>query len=236
MDKAIQILDSSPLTPEQKILRNEAKKIHKYNTILKELFHTHLKHNIIHKFRKKLNSFDKIHSLFDIYTTRFDSYTYLQNLRVKENMNFNGSLYGSTLTLPQNTSTDKYLFIIDMNNTTNKIMGIGLIKNILAKDQNIKIYDNPTFNNHIYKSKYYLPFIDSHNHGVYFDFIEPNWIKFIEHEFENTIFYGKNHLKRGGSFSRFPLKKMKFKHLQFLLFLFILFNPNGFNESVLSKI
>ena len=52
-------------------------------------------------------------------------------------------------------------FIFDMNNTINKIMGIGFVKNTLAAKQNINIYQNPGFNNYIYKSNYYIPLIET---------------------------------------------------------------------------
>ena len=112
-----------------------------------------------------------------------------------------------------------------MNNTTNQIMGIGFLKNCLAKDQNLHIYDDPAFNNYIYKSLFY---ISIHENTEF----EPSWNEFIETEFNRRLFYGKTHLKRGGSFSRFPMKTMKSIHLKFLLSLFVILNPNQFNEIV----
>lgn len=171
---------------------------------------------------------------FDIYTTRFTSLTYNENDNFKKTTQWDGSLYSTMLKFPENTP-DKLLFILDMNNTTNKILGIGFIIKKLAKDQSIKIYDNPTFNNYIYKSKYYIKLIDNNNKGAYLPNIEPEWIKFIEKEFEDNLFYGKSNSKRGSSFMHFPKKFFSNKHLLFLISLFVCINPNNFIENVFDK-
>ena len=100
--------------------------------------------------------FNEIFQKFDLYTTRFNSFTYQQNRRYKEN-----------------------------------------------------------------KSNFYIPISDIDN---------PKWSAFIEKEFEKCLFYGKAHQKRGGSFSRFPIKKLKYKHLKFMLTLFVIINPSHFRR------
>ena len=170
--------------------------------------------------------FDELFQHFDIYTTRYNNMTYLENFRYKESMlnEFKGSLYSTMSPLPVSAPYDKYIFVLDMNNTRNKIMGIGFIKNNLANDQTIRVYQDPNFNNYIYKSKFYLP-VDEENW-------EMNWLDFLHEEFEKKLFFGKQHLKRGGSFTRFPLKWMKHKHLKFILSLFIIHNPNDFKNII----
>lgn len=176
-----------------------------------------------------------IRNVYDIYTTRFTTDTYFQNQRFKESSQWTGSLYSTMLTFPQNTP-DKMLFVLDMNNTTNKVVGIGLVLNKLSKDQSINIYDNHSFNNYVYKSKYYIQFIDINQCGKYHKFIESSWIDFIEKEFEKILFYGKGNLKRGSSFMRFPRKFLKEKHIIFVLSLFVLLNPNNFVENVMENV
>lgn len=180
---------------------------------------------------EKYKRFSDIFNVFDITTTRFSTFTYLENQRSKHNMGFQGALYSSTLRLPVNAPDDKFIFVLDMNNTINKIMGIGIIINVLAKDQSLNIYDNPMFNNYVYKSNFYIPIIDT-NDNQYFDYIEQPWRDFIETEFESVIFYGKGHLKRGGSFTRFPIKRLRYRHLLFILTLFLIRNPNHFSDIV----
>lgn len=212
------------------------KKKHIIYTSYKEIFPEEYKNPLLSFIKNNLVYHSNCISLFDIYTTRFDSYTYLENFRYKNNMDFNGSLYGTTLKLPSKVSLEKYVFVLDMNNTINKIMGIGLIKNIISKEQNIKIYKNQAFNNFIYKSNYYLPLIDIQNNNQYYENIKPEWKKYIIDEFESILFYGKTHLKRGGPFMQFPIKKIKTNHFKFLLTLFILLNPNDFNNKIFKKL
>ena len=159
-------------------LDNIKKKHIIYNSY-KELFPEKYKNPLLSFIKNNLVYHSNCTSLFDIYTTRFDSYTYLENFRYKNNMDFNGSLYGTTLKLPSKVSLEKYVFVLDMNNTINKIMGIGLIKNIISKEQNIKIYKNQAFNNFIYKSNYYLPLIDIQNNNQYYENINPQCKKNI---------------------------------------------------------
>ena len=186
-----------------------------------------------------LNADCEVERVYDIYTTRFTSDTYHQNMRCKQNMNWAGALYSTMLPFPANTP-DKLLFILDMNNTTNKIVGIGLVRNSLAKDQSLNIYSNPSFNNYIYKSTYYISI--GHTYSGDGDGDEggddddSGWKKFIEDEFEAKLFYGKSHSKRGGSFMIFPNKFKQRKHLLFLISLFVLINPNMFVENVMNTV
>ena len=46
-----------------------------------------------------------------------------------------------------------------MNNTINKIVGIGMIKNFKSKNQNIQIYNDTSLNNHILSS-FHIQLID----------------------------------------------------------------------------
>ena len=70
----------------------------------------------------------------------------------------------------------------------------------------------------------------------YYEYIKKEWQDFIFNEFESVLFYGKSNLKRGGSYTRFPMKNIKSIHIKFLLTLFILVNPNDFNNKILKKI
>lgn len=209
------------------------------------IFHRHMQN----KYIKYLNNcfLDEdcpVECVYDIYTTRFTSDTYYQNVRIKQNIKWAGSLYSTMLKFPVNTP-DKLLFILDMNNTTNKIVGIGLMRNILAKDQSVNIYSNPAFNNYVYKSTYYISLTQNHDFEDSDDSCAKaketkteslEWSKYIEDEFEAKLFYGKSHSKRGGSFMVFPKRFKQRKHLFFLISLFIALNPNNFIENVMDKV
>ena len=234
-------------TPEEihkmKLLQQRLKIQKEHERIFSRHFHNEFIKYINECF---LNPDCEIERAYDIYTTRFTSDTYYQNVRYKQNIEWDGSLYSTMLTFPVNTP-DKLLFVLDMNNTTNKIVGIGLVRNVLAKDQDINIYSNPSFNNYIYKSTYYIPLMQmgmgpGTGMGTGMELEketgddDEDWKKFIEEEFEAKLFYGKSHSKRGGSFMVFPQKFKKRKHLLFLVSLFVMANPNNFVENVMSKV
>ena len=196
-----------------------------------QLFESHKDNSIVKCLLKKNCEDTDISKHYDVYTTRFTSDTYYQNQRYRDSVDWNGALYGSMLRFPENTP-DKLLFILDMNNTTNKIMGIGLVVNKLARDQSISIYSKSSFNNYIYKSKYYIQLVDVE----YQTEIQSEWTKFIEEEFERKLFYGKSNSKRGGGFMAFPRKFLRDKHILFLVTLFAIINPNDFVKNIYEKV
>ena len=75
--------------------------------------------------------------------------------------------------------------MIDMNNETNQIMGIGLIKKQFIPENRSRIYDNMEYNRIVIKSPYYRDrkFLLDKNHTI---------IEFLE----NILFKGYSHLKR----------------------------------------
>ena len=176
-----------------------------------------------------------IYRSFDVYTTRFNTQTYEENRRYKlrgreedddESINWeHTALYGSMTLMPINAPTNKYLIVLDMNNTTNRIMGMGLVKNLLAKNQRLRIHENPCFNEYTYKSNFY----------VSFEHLDKEKQDYIHEHFERVLFYGKGHLKRGCGFMRFPLKRLTYSDLKFLVHLFALYDPNKFTETILMK-
>jgi ribosomal protein L34E len=75
--------------------------------------------------------------------------------------------------------------MIDMNNDTNKIVGIGLVKKVNIPENRTRVYDNEEFNRYIIKSPYYKdrPFLIKKDNKI---------IEFLE----NILFKGYSHLKR----------------------------------------
>tara|TARA_Y100000389_G_C17380084_1_gene473870 strand:- start:285 stop:971 length:687 start_codon:yes stop_codon:yes gene_type:complete len=225
-------MDTTPEETHKMKLLQQRLKIQKEH---ERIFSRHFRNEFIKYINECFSNPDcEIERVYDIYTTRFTSDTYYQNVRYKQNIKCDGSLYSTMLTFPVNTP-DKLLFVLDMNNTTNKIVGIGLVRNILAKNQDINIYSNPGFNNYVYKSAYYVSLMQLYGDSQASVEKDNSWLKYIEDEFEARLFYGKSHSKRGGSFMVFPRKFKQRKHLLFLVSLFVLINPNHFVENVMNK-
>lgn len=121
--------------------------------------------------------------MFYIACTRFNNVTYQENtgyrIKCKEPV-----IYGSTLKIRNIYPSGCTIFIVEMNNETNKIEGIGLIKNNLVVEKTHKIYENAEYNRYIYKGKYWLSRDQILTNNA-----------FIVDLFETILFKGKTHLK-----------------------------------------
>ena len=122
--------------------------------------------------------------MFYLACTRFNNSTYTDNINYR-NHNNEDVIYGTPLPIRNIYPAGSLLFVAEMNNETNKIEGIGLIKNLLAVDKRHKIYENTDYNRYIYRGKYWLS-------REKLDCFDPE----ISEIFDNILFKGKSHLKR----------------------------------------
>jgi len=92
------------------------------------------------------------------------------------------------------------LYILEMNNTQDKLVGIGVItKKRCPKEQ---VYENPYYNRYTYKGDLYFPSGE----------LPPGFVK----EVEDRLFRGKSHMKRGKSVTQFPDKWLKKEYLEIM--------------------
>jgi hypothetical protein len=122
--------------------------------------------------------------MFHIACTRFNIDTYNENMRYR-NRHKEPVIYGSSLKIRDTYSPGVPIFVAEMNNATNKIEGIGLIRNNLCTDKHYFIYDNDDYNRYVYKGAYW---ISREN------IVEINSL--IVDIFDAILFKGKSHLKR----------------------------------------
>ena len=130
---------------------------------------------------------------FKIGTVRFTNETYQNNLDWKERKNWEGCCYGFDKQMPSSINIGEKVYILEMNNTTNQLMGIGLIKNIYKSNNRTRIYENESYNRYVYKSK---------NHITKTEIVSKSRKNKLIIEFlENILFYGGGekgkHFKRG---------------------------------------
>ena len=93
------------------------------------------------------------HERFFIGTTRFNDSTYEENRKWRRKHNHKGCIYALNKRIPESIPGDSLIYVLEMNNDQNKIMGIGLIRNKRDKQQRIRIYhDNPYYNRYVYHS------------------------------------------------------------------------------------
>ena len=85
-------------------------------------------------------------SKITIASSRFNQQTWDENCVYRKEKMLDGCIYGSPCQLSPKILPKSLVFIPEMNNTTNKIEGIGLIKNKPVLDRYYKIYDIGNFN------------------------------------------------------------------------------------------
>ena len=126
---------------------------------------------------------------FLVGTVRFNNKTYIENLKWKQRKGYNGCAYGLNKPLSIKIPTGKFIYIIEMNNEINKIMGIGKIKNVIIHSNRSRMYNDENLNNFIYKSHDFisrLKIIET----------QPKGCKVLK-LLENILFRGSKHFKRG---------------------------------------
>ena len=123
--------------------------------------------------------------MFKIACTRFTDITIMENYRYRETRKI-PCIYCSPVPISETHRRDTYLFVFEMNNTTNQIMGIGLIQNVRQTDRTYIIYNADelayNFNRYIYRGNYWLSR----------DQLPENIVEI----FDKILFKGKTHLKR----------------------------------------
>jgi hypothetical protein len=128
-------------------------------------------------------------------TTRFSTATFEQNHAWRGGRP--GCVYGLNRRLPRKIKKGAVVHVIEMCNTTNKVMGIGIITNrCIFRDDEYRIYSDQNYNRYIYIGK---------------ERVDRSAIKdkvFLE-KLEKALFYGKGHMKRGQSVTVMPRSKLE---------------------------
>ena len=123
-----------------------------------------------------------------ISTTKFNEATFNENMKYKSkhNMNINSCIYGTPIQIRDLYEYDN-MYVVEMDNTTNKILGIGLINvhsNHLSYRKD-KIYKNCAYNIYTYVGKHRI----SRKTLISYDY------KLVA-IFDVVLFKGKSNVKR----------------------------------------
>ena len=121
--------------------------------------------------------------------THFNNTTLLENERWRETNNYCGCIYNSPVSIKETIMLFSKIYVIEMNNETNKIIGIGLIKNKIIPKHH-KIYSDNNYNRYTYYGKKRINTSDFDDKVLY--------------ELEQRLFKGKNHLKRSQGIVEVP--------------------------------
>ena len=140
---------------------------------------------------RKSSYFEKTlkHSLA---TTRFNNSTWNENCKMREKNESVKCIYASPIQISSRISLDRNVFVLEMNNDENKIMGIGLIKNhpVVGK---YSVYSMNNYNRFIYIRKWRIGRED----------MDANELEVLR-LFEAVCFKGTNHSKRGQGITGLP--------------------------------
>lgn len=122
-------------------------------------------------------------------TTRFNNSTFKENEDWRIKNNWEGCIYGLNKRIPKNIPKNALVYVIEMNNETNHVEGIGLIRNFINYKYNIRIYKHNTeYNRYVYNS----------NFRISSDNIKYKKCLLL---LEKILFYGAKHYKRGHGIS-----------------------------------
>jgi len=139
--------------------------------------------------------------MYSIVSTRFNKETWMEN-QEKRRIKKVSCCYGSPQPMSPKIEANGNVFVVDMNNSTNKIEGIGFIKNKPQVDKFYKIHSDINYNRFAYFGNYYInrELLIEHNEA-------------LVDALDNICFKGKTHLKRGIGFTTIPEKLMELKKL-----------------------
>jgi len=127
-------------------------------------------------------------------TTRFNDETYEQNNMYKTRIGHIGCLYGTPIKIKEKIPLESHVYVIEMNNSINKIEGIGLFVNRNVLDKNYRIYSDMDYNRYIYKGSKHL----------IIDKITDEYNKRVISVLEQLLFKGARHCKRAQGITALP--------------------------------
>lgn len=138
-----------------------------------------------------------------IMVTRFNNETWQQLSTYKKDNNIEGAFYGVPRRIAETIPLKSKLFVLEMNNQTNTIMGVGLIRNLIKMDKTHTIYSWGNYHRFTYQGK---KRIDRNT----FSREEQELIK----KMEQQVFKGKGHLKRGQGIQKVPYERYNKEDLE----------------------
>lgn len=134
----------------------------------------------------------------EIAVTRFNNKTWEENCNYRDKHDMKGCCYGTPVLLQVDIPIGALLYILEMNNDKNEIMGIGLIRNHNRADKRYSIYSDGNYNRYNYRSDYRIDRVE---------FKKSN--NSLLELFELLVFKGYTHLKRGQGIQLVNKKKYK---------------------------
>jgi hypothetical protein len=136
--------------------------------------------------------------MYSVVTVRFNNETLERNYAYRRRKDF-ACMYCTPLELSPKIHYNTPVFVIEMNNSTNKIEGIGFIKNKPETTKYHKVHTDGNTNRFTYIGKYFMDreLIEKYNSSLVY-------------VLDQILFKGKTHSKRGTGLTTIPEKVLKF--------------------------
>jgi len=125
-------------------------------------------------------------------TSRFNTQTWQENEQYRKTNPKLGCIYCSPDPVSCQIPNESILFIMEMNNDTNKIMGIGMVRNHSFINK-YNVYENGNYNRYVYTGK----------QRIGRDEMTEKEEEIME-VFDILCFKGNRHMKRGQGLKAFP--------------------------------
>jgi len=135
--------------------------------------------------------------MITVVTGRFNNETLISNYEYRIKNDFE-CMYCCPCKLSTKIPHNTLVFVIEMNNSTNMIEGVGLIKNKAETERYFKVHTDGNTNRYIYIGNY---FIDRKT--------IKNYTSELVDILELILFKGKTHSKRGSGLTIIPEKVLK---------------------------
>ena len=137
---------------------------------------------------------------FEMYvlTTRFNNDTWNENVAFRNKYNYVGCIYNSPRLMSPKVKPDSIVYMLEMNNTLNRIEGIGSIINCPVLHKHYKIHGDANYNRFAFQSRIRLDRQE----------IESENSELLE-LLETLCFKGKTHVKRGHGFMSISAKAIQ---------------------------
>lgn len=136
-------------------------------------------------------------NMYTIVTGRYDNATWEATCRYRTKKNIQ-CIYAPAVKISPTIDIDSPVFVIEMNNSINQIMGIGLVRNSLVTDKYHKVQEDTNCNRYIYIGEYHI----SRETLIEYN---KNLVEILD----EILFKGYTHSKRGCGLTRIPEKVMK---------------------------
>ena len=109
-------------------------------------------------------------------------------------------IYKSPVAIKSDIPYEASLFVLEMNNDTNRIMGVGRIVNEIRADRGYRIYEDQNYNRYTYLGRQRLDRDVIMQSSVHARVLET---------LERMLFYGSRHAKRGHGIHELPVRIRK---------------------------